>query len=234
MNANRDRCPGRGIATPAERLAVAALDEMPDEDGDAAGPPPGTAAPTICGESGTTRSSGPGLDASCSVRRAPATSPFTNRPSLVSPSGFVCSASRRPRSRATSSDSTPRSRRRGRSQVARTATRSAAPKGARLAPAAAASGPPVSRQDPGRPFPGRARRAGEGGPEARRGHRRRRARRGSPLLVELGEVADEGSCPRDPGPAARSRRTSWGSTRRSAGADHRPGDVTAEVSENGR
>ena len=38
---------------------------------------------------------------------------------------------------------------------------------------------------------GRALLAGETGPEARRSHRRRRARRASPLLVELGEVAGE-------------------------------------------
>ena len=53
-------------------------------------------------------------------------------------------------------------------------------------------GSPVARENPGRSFPGRAQLAGEPSPEARRGHRRRRARRGSPLLVELGEVAGEG------------------------------------------
>ena len=45
--------------------------------------------PTIFGESGTTRSSGAGLAAARSVRTAPATAPFTNRTSLVSPSWFV-------------------------------------------------------------------------------------------------------------------------------------------------
>ena len=101
-------------------------------------------------------------------------------------------ASRRPRSTATSSDSTPRTRRRGRWQVARTAARSTAPKGARLAPAALTGGPPIAREDPGRSFPGRARLDGEAGAEARRGHRRRRARRRSSLLVEFGEVAGQG------------------------------------------
>ena len=66
------------------------------------------------------------------------------------------------------------------------------PEGARLAPAALDGGPTVAREDPRRSFPGRTRRAGEAGPEARRGHRRRRARRSSPLLVELGEVAGQG------------------------------------------
>ena len=42
---------------------------------------------TIWGESGTTRSSGTGRAAACSVRRAPATSPFTNRTSRGA--GFV-------------------------------------------------------------------------------------------------------------------------------------------------
>jgi len=53
-------------------------------------------------------------------------------------------------------------------------------------------GPPVARQHPGGALPGRALLAGEAGPEARRGDRRRRARRGSPLLVELGQVAGQG------------------------------------------
>ena len=177
--------------------------------------------PTICGESGTTRSSGPGLDASRSVRTAPATSPFTNRTSRASPSGFVfprrtvtstpspaaaaatspqrraltslrripamnsspaITASSRPRFRATSPDSTPRPRRRGWWQVARTRGQVRRHEGARLAAAAAAGGPPIARQHPGGPFPGRALLAGETSPEARRGHRRRRARGGSPLL----------------------------------------------------
>ena len=46
-----------------------------------------------------------------------------------------------------------------------------------------------SRREPG-PFVSPA------GPEALRGHRRRRARGGSPLLVELGEVAGQGRGPR--------------------------------------
>ena len=66
------------------------------------------------------------------------------------------------------------------------------PEGARLAPAALTGGPPIAREDPGRSFPGRARLDGEAGAEARRGHRRRRARRRSPLLVEFGEVAGQG------------------------------------------
>ena len=45
--------------------------------------------PTICGESGTTWSLGDGLAADRSVWSARATSPFTNRTSFVSPSGFV-------------------------------------------------------------------------------------------------------------------------------------------------
>ena len=95
-------------------------------------------------------------------------------------------ASSRPRFRATSSDSTPRPVTGGedRGQVRRH-------EGARLAATAADGGPPVARQHPGGPFRGRALLAGEPGSEARRGHRRRRARRGSPLLVELGEVAGE-------------------------------------------
>ena len=39
----------------------------------------------------------------------------------------------------------------------------------RLAPAAIGGRPPVAGEDPGRPFPGRARLADEAGPEARRG-----------------------------------------------------------------
>ena len=48
--------------------------------------------------------------------------------------------------------------------------------GARLAPAG--GGPPVASQHPRGAFAGRALLAGEAGPEARRGHRRRRARLG--------------------------------------------------------
>ena len=59
-------------------------------------------------------------------------------------------------------------------------------------PAALAGGPPVAGQDPGGVFPGRARLMGEAGPEAGRGHRRRGACRGSPQVVELGEVGGEG------------------------------------------
>ena len=92
-------------------------------------------------------------------------------------------ASRRPRSRATWSDSTLRPRRR-RPQVRR-------PERPRLSSAAAA-GPPVAGEDPGGAFPGRARLAGEAGPEAGPGHRRRGAGRGSPMVVELGEVGGEG------------------------------------------
>ena len=66
------------------------------------------------------------------------------------------------------------------------------PEPPRLPSAAAAGGPPVAGQDPGGAFPGRARLMGEAGPEARRGHRRRGACRGSPLVVELGEVGGEG------------------------------------------
>ena len=57
---------------------------------------------------------------------------------------------------------------------------------------AAAAGPPVAGEDPGGAFPGRARLAGEAGPEAGPGHRRRGAGRGSPMVVELGEVDGEG------------------------------------------
>ena len=100
-------------------------------------------------------------------------------------------ASSRPRFRATSSDF----------DAAAAATRPVAGgenrvqvrrhEGASLATAAADGGPPVARQHPGGAFAGRALLAGEQSPEARRGHRRRRARRGSPLLVELGEIAGE-------------------------------------------
>ena len=100
-------------------------------------------------------------------------------------------ASRQPRSRATGSDSTPRPRCRGRWQVARTAARSAAPERPRLPAAAIGGGPPVAGQNPGRPFPGRIGLAGEAGPEARRGHRRRGARQRPALVVELGEVDSE-------------------------------------------
>ena len=131
---------------------------------------------------------------------------FPCRPTVTDPAGFqdptpppkslatvpsspaaASATSPRPRSTATSSDSTPRPRRRGRWQVARTAARSAAPEGARLA---------------------------EAGPEARRGHRRRRARGGSPLLVELGEVAGQGRVPRAPG--RRATRRGGGALRRAA------------------
>ena len=96
-------------------------------------------------------------------------------------------ASRRPRSRATGSDSTPRPVAGGEDggQVRR-------PEPPRLPAAALAGGPPVAGQDPGGAFPGRARLMGEAGPEARRGHRRRGACRGSPQVVELGEVGGEG------------------------------------------
>ena len=92
--------------------------------------------PTIFGESGTTRSSGAGLTAARSVRTAPATAPFTNRTSLVSPSWFVfprrtvtSTPSPSAASSTSASDSRPRPRRRGWWQVARTAARSAAPDG---------------------------------------------------------------------------------------------------------
>ena len=52
-------------------------------------PRPANRNPTICGESGTTWSSGAGLVAVLSVRRARATPAFTNRTSFVSPSWFV-------------------------------------------------------------------------------------------------------------------------------------------------
>ena len=65
------------------------------------------------------------------------------------------------------------------------------PERAGLAAAALAGGPPVAGQDPGRPFPARARLAGEAGPEARRGHRRRGARRRPALVVKFGEEGGE-------------------------------------------
>ena len=60
------------------------------------------------------------------------------------------------------------------------------------AAAVTAIGPPVAGEDPGRPFPGRARVAVEVDPEARRGHSRRGARRRPALVVEFGEVGGEG------------------------------------------
>ena len=78
------------------------------------------------------------------------------------------------------------------------------------------------------PFPGRALLAGETGPEARRSHRRRRARRVSPLLVELGEVAGERhvlEAPRRRTPAYARRvfgLTEASTSRRAAGAGPSP------------
>ena len=69
-------------------------------------------------------------------------------------------------------------------------------------------------EDPAGAFPGRARLAGEAGPEAGRGHRRRGACRGSPLVVELVEVGGEG---RVLEPAAvRARRRADGAPRSTA------------------
>ena len=48
-----------------------------------------------------------------------------------------------------------------------------------------------SRRGPGRWVSGRARLSAKAGPEPRRGHRGRGVRRGSPLVVELGEVGGE-------------------------------------------
>ena len=113
--------------------------------------------PTIFGESGATRSVGPGVAAARRVRIARATSPFTNRRLALL---------------------------------------------VRLAPADGDQHPvavgrvgdvgPAEGEDPGGAFPGRARLPGEAGPEARPGHRRRGACRGSPQVVELGEVGGEG------------------------------------------
>ena len=96
-------------------------------------------------------------------------------------------ASRRPRSRATWSDSTPRPVAGGEDggQVRR-------PEPPRRPAAAGAGGPPVAGEDPGGAFPGRARLMGEAGPEARRSHHRRGVRRRPALVVELGEVGGEG------------------------------------------
>ena len=66
------------------------------------------------------------------------------------------------------------------------------PERPRLSSAAFDGGPPVAGEDPGGGFPSRARLTGEAGREARRGHRRRGARRGSAPIVELGEVGGEG------------------------------------------
>ena len=49
-------------------------------------------------------------------------------------------------------------------------------------------GPPVAREDPGRPFPGRVGAPATRDRKRRRNHRRPRARRGSPLRVEVGVV----------------------------------------------
>ena len=90
----------------------------------------------------------------------------------------VITASRRPRSRATSSDSTPRPRRRGRQQVASTAVKSESPNG-RACPRPRSE---AVRRYPAS-YPGRALAGGSGLPgelraEARRGDRHRGARRG--------------------------------------------------------
>ena len=187
--------------------------------------------PTIFGESGTTRSSGAGLAAARSVRRARATPPFTNRTSVVSPSWFVllrrtvtstpspsaAAATSAQRRALTSLRRIPAMKREsGDHRVEAAALEgdlvgldaAAAPawpvadgedggqvrrpERPRLPSASIAGGPPVAAEDPGRPFPGRAGLAGEAGPEARRGHRRRRARRRPALVVELGEVRGEG------------------------------------------
>ena len=85
-------------------------------------------------------------------------------------------ASSRPRSRATSSDSPPRPVAGGEDggQVCRS-NACACPR-PRLP-----GSPPVAGEDPGRWVPGRAQLSGKAGPEARRGHRGRGVRRGSAM-----------------------------------------------------
>ena len=247
---------GRGIATSAERLAVAALDEMPDEDDDAAvraRPPLGRRSGRVLRhhprglpvpgqhhvgrrrppprqlrrQTDTARVGGHRLDAGGPRRRlepaAPPSAaraarlgprppgsrrtaasgarrrhrPFTNRTSLVSPSGFVLprrtvtstpspaaasatAAHRRAltslgRIPAITASSRPRSRATSSDAAARPVTggedrgQVSRHEGARLAPATAAGGPPVAGEHPGGAFPGRAQLAGEAGPEVRRG-----------------------------------------------------------------
>ena len=186
--------------------------------------------PTIFGESGATRSAGPGFAAALSVRIALATPPFTNRTSFVSPSWFVLlrrtvtstpspSAASATSALVEGADLAPPHP--GHEEepcdhgveaaalagdgvgldAAPAAPRAVAggedggevrgPERARLTAAAIGGGPPVAGQNPGRPFPGRIGLAGEAGPEARRGHRRRGARRRPALVVELGEVGGE-------------------------------------------
>ena len=66
------------------------------------------------------------------------------------------------------------------------------PERPRLPPAAIGGRSPVAGEDAGCPFPGRTGLAVEAGPEARRGHRRRGARRRPALVVELGGVRGQG------------------------------------------
>ena len=61
------------------------------------------------------------------------------------------------------------------------------PERPRLPPFPTACRPPVAGEDPGRPFPSRARLAGEAGPEARRGHRQSTR---SPARTRPQETAD--------------------------------------------
>ena len=189
----------RGVATSAEHLAVVVLDEMPAEHD-----PAWNRSPTICGESGTTRSSDP----RGSPRRATSGRRRRCRPSRTArpaprppgsssrggpryqhrrrrPRGDVGPlqgahlaptqarheeqpSPRSPRFRATSSDSTPRPRRGGRWQVARTAAgqppRRGAPghgsrsDGSRRAPGWCVRRPGSARRRGGRrgPSPGRS------------------------------------------------------------------------------
>ena len=88
--------------------------------------------PIICADNGTTRSPGSGLVADRNVRMA--RDPVLHEPHVVRripamKSNPAITASTRPRSSATTSDSTPRPRRRGRWQVATTAARSETPNG---------------------------------------------------------------------------------------------------------
>ena len=107
-------CPWAGL--PPEPLP-------PAPDGDAAVAAAVCRGPIICGEGGTTRASGAALAAARSVRRARNTGPLTNRTSRAPRSTLTSlrripsmnsspatTASSRPRSRATGSDSTPRPR----------------------------------------------------------------------------------------------------------------------------
>ena len=99
-------------------------------------------------------------------------------------------ASTRPRSRATSSDSTPRPRRRGRWQVAggEHGRQVRGPERPRLAPPSISGGPPVPGEHPGGPLTGGSGLPGELRAEARRGDRHRGARGRAAGVVQLGEV----------------------------------------------